>query len=91
MFSTTGTQLIRQDGDRWNLTDHYAWVRGRGAARPFRRQAFAELARQADLLQVVITMDTRVQTLRDYYLEDMPGAFSSTGPAPTRPAKRCGT
>lgn len=73
MFSTTGTQLIRQDGDRWNLTDHYAWVRGRGAARPFRRQAFAELARQADLLQVVITMDTRVQTLRDYYLEDMPG------------------
>ena len=33
----------------------------------------AALARQADLLQVVITMDTRVQTLRDYYLEDMPG------------------
>ena len=73
MFSTTGTLLIRQDGDRWNLTDHYAWVRSQGAARPFRRQAFAELARQADLLGVVITTDTRVEKLRDAYLQDMPG------------------
>lgn len=73
LFSDTGTQLVRQEGSRWYLTDHFAWVRGNGSARAFRRDAFAELARQADLLGVTITMQTTVKKLKDTYLQDMPG------------------
>lgn len=68
----------------WQLTDHFAWVRGQGAAREFRKEAFRELARQADLFQMAITMDTAVVTLKDRYLEDMPGLVllrESTGAA----------
>lgn len=73
MFSDTGTQLVRQDHAQWYLTDHFAWVRGNGSARAFRQEAFAELARQADLLGVIITMQTTVKKLKDTYLQDMPG------------------
>lgn len=73
LFSEAGTQLVRQEGSHWYLTDHFAWVRDKGSARPFRQQAFTELARQADLLGVTITMQTTVEKLKDTYLQDMLG------------------
>lgn len=73
LFCDTGVLLVRQSGDRWNITDHYACTPGHGSARPFRRRAFAELARQADQSNTIIITDTKVEKLKKAYLQDMPG------------------
>jgi hypothetical protein len=73
-FGDTATMLVHPTAEgAWMLSDHVAAHRGRGLATPFRRRVFHHLAEEADRLQVVIVLDTRVRKLCRLYLDDMPG------------------
>lgn len=73
-FDDTATLLVHPTPEgAWMLSDHVAAHRGRGLATPFRRRVFHHLADEADRLQAVILLDTRVRKLRRLYLDDMPG------------------